>query len=126
MKDITIERNAVNLAALDADLRAALGAAVSGASYAQSVVTVHFTDKIDSGDVDKQVDTARRIVLNHDPAVLTPQQQKEQAQAAKLAAARQSNTADLDAAKFADPQLNEVARKVAWLEQEIIALRAGR
>lgn len=120
MKEITIERSAVNIESLDAELRAALGTSVSGLSVARGRVTVHLADTA----LDVEVEQARQLVIKHDPAALTPQQQQAQRQAAKLASARQANTADLDTAKFIDPLLSELAAKVAWLEQEILALRS--
>lgn len=115
--DIIIERTGVNLESLDGDLRTALGEVVSGVSAHAGLVTVHLTGK--SIPADSQ--TARQIVLNHNPAKLTPEQQHQQQQAAKLEALRQQKGGDLDAAKFDDPLLNELARKVAWLEQEILS-----
>jgi hypothetical protein len=122
MNDIIISRDTVNLEALDADLRAALGDGVSGVSFARGVVTVHLTDKA-AADAS---DTARQIVINHDPAHLTLAQQKALEQAARLDAARKANIGDLDTGQFTDPLLAELAQKIAWLEQEIIALRSGR
>jgi hypothetical protein len=122
MNDIIISRDAVNLEALDADLRAALGDGVSGVSFSRSIVTVHLTDKAapDASDI------ARQIVVSHDPAKFTAAQQQAQERAAKLDAARKANTANLDTSPFTDPLLAELAQKIAWLEQEILALRAGR
>src|SRR5262249_42833762 len=108
--------------ALDAELRATLGDAVSGISYSGGVVTVHLTAKASTDSAD----TARSIVANHDPTKLTPEQQQEQDEAAKLDAARKANKGQLDISKYTDPLLADLAQKVAWLEQEIIALRAGR
>lgn len=114
--DISIERSTVNLESLDADLRAALGEAVSGISTHAGFVTVHFTGK----SIPADTQTARQIIINHDPSKLTPAQQGQQEHAAKLASLRQQKGDDLDSAKFADPLLNELARKIAWLEQEIL------
>ncbi len=121
MTDIQIQRSAVNIESLDADLRAALGDGVSGVSVAGGIVTVHLTDKAD----DKAVVTARQITLNHDPSKLTPAQQIAVQQAIKLATLRRANQSDLDTTPFTDPLLAQLAQKIAWLEQEVIALRAG-
>jgi DNA-binding protein YbaB len=113
---------AVNAEALDEALRAALGDGVSGLSYGGGVVTVHLTGKA-SPDA---AETARSIVASHDPTQLTPAQQQAQQEAAKLDAARKANQGDLDTSQYTDPLLAGLAQKVAWLEQEVIALRAGR
>lgn len=55
-------------------------------------------------------------------ALKQARQQREQ----KLNDARRSNAADLDLSKFAGQSpLDELARKIAWLEQEIHDLRGG-
>ncbi len=119
--DITIDRKDVNLEALDAELRAALPEIISGVSLSPAGVTVHFSRRAITPDQA----TARQIVLAHDPARLTPAQEKARARAEKLKDAQRDKGSDLDADKFSDPLLNELARKVAWLEQEINALREG-
>lgn len=119
--DITINRKAINLEALDAELRAALPGIISGVSLSPAGVTVHFTGRAVPADQT----SARQIVLAHDPARLTPAQQAAQSRAEKLSAARRDKGDDLDASRFSDPLLGELARKVAWLEQEINALREG-
>lgn len=120
--DIVIERNAVNLEALDTDLRAALGNAVAGVSFGAGVVTVHLTSLALPNDAQ----TAQQIVLIHDSNKLSATQQAAAAQLVKLNAARQAQQGDLQPGNFIDPLLNQLAQKIAWLEQEIIALRAGR
>lgn len=51
-------------------------------------------------------------------------EQKQAARREKLERLRAENAADLDAAKFGgETALDELARKVAWLEQEIRDLR---
>lgn len=118
MRDIFVERKTVNLDALDAELRGIFGAALSGVSFAHGLVTVHL-----HADADADSEQVRRIVLNHDPDALTPAQQKARDQAARLEALRKEQTADLDPSRFADPLLAELARKLAWLEQEVLSLR---
>lgn len=52
------------------------------------------------------------------------QEQTRQQRQQKLSALRQSNGSDLDLSKFAGQSpLDELAQKVAWLEQEIRDLR---
>src|SRR5262249_11284272 len=122
MSDITIERSIVNLEMLDADLRAALGDGTSGVSFAHGIVTVHLTDKAAADASDR----ARQIVLNHDPAKLTTAQEQAREEAIKLDTARKANKGALDVSAFTDPLMAELAQKIAWLEQEVLALRAGQ
>jgi hypothetical protein len=119
--DIMIKRKDINLEALDAELRAALPEVISGVSLSPAGVTVHFTGRAILPDQT----SARQIVLAHDPARLTPAQEKAKARADKLRDAQRDKGSDLDVSQFKDALLNELARKVAWLEQEIIALREG-
>lgn len=116
--DITIELKVVNIEALDASLRAALGVKTSGLSYHQGILTLHLLDSASAADQD----SARAIVAAHDPAQLTPEQQAQ----SRLKQQRSENrdnpllpedyTAQL-------PLIRALAQKIAWLEQEIIDLR---
>lgn len=124
MKDITIDRiNAVNLLALDAALRSGLGSSVLGLTHNGQSVTIHLADDTPPGKI-KQAQT---IVQSHDPAQLTPEQQADILKQAKLEQARKDLAAtELDLKPFEgkDVLLEQLAKKVAWLEQEINALRA--
>ncbi|MEZ4667897.1 MAG: hypothetical protein R3E39_08285, partial [Anaerolineae bacterium] len=112
MKDITVEKiTTVNLVALDAALRSALGAFLIGVTHTANAVTVHTTD-------DTSVDTINKvktIVESHDPAQLTPDQQAEILAQAKLEQARTDYAAtELDLKVFAgkDALLEQLAQKV--------------
>jgi len=71
MKDILIERWNVNSTALDASLRAAFGEPVfGGISTGSYGVTVHLADDVTI----EQIEQARQMVIDHDPAILTPEQ----------------------------------------------------
>lgn len=122
MPEVTIAKNPINIEALDADLRAALGAGVRGVSFASGLVTVHLTSQAPAN----ASGIATTIVLSHNPNNLTPQQQAAIQQIAKLNMLRQANMSDLNTAPFIDPLLSILAQKLAWIEQEIIAIRAGR
>ncbi len=73
--DIVIERKMVNLEALDDGLRAALGALVQGVSWRRGAVVLHLHPNVTPA----QVAQARGIAQAHDPAALTPAQQRAQA-----------------------------------------------
>ncbi len=123
MKDIVIENvRAANIEALDQSLRATLGNLVFGLSYTAETLTVHLADNISKA----QQNQARALVESHDPAVLTPQQQAELTRKTKLDQARQDYGAseiDLKAYEGKDTLLEQLAKKVAWLEREVDALR---
>lgn len=123
MKDLTLDNiTAVNLLALDAALRSALGSAVIGLTHNGASVIVHLTDDAPPAKVAQ----ARALVLSHDPSQLTPDQQADILNQAKLEQARADFAAELDLAIYSgkDPLLEKLAQKIAWLEREINALRA--
>ncbi len=74
---MTIDRSfrisQVNLALLDAELRASLGEQVTGVSVLGETVTIHFADE-PAGQV---LDQAAALVNAHDATRLTPQQQAD-------------------------------------------------
>jgi hypothetical protein len=123
MKTLVIDRAAVNIDALDADLRTALGGATSGLSFHAGQVTVYLSD--DASDA--QVSQARALVQAHDPSKPTPAQQATSNRRAKLAQLRGDYGADLDTSTFVGQGvlIRLLAGKIAWLEQEVAALRAG-
>jgi len=123
MKDITIERTAaINVEALDADLRAALGEFTSGFTAGSGRVVVHLL-----GTATPQHETlARQIVRDHDPARLTQQQQQEAQRKARLDQARADYGAvelDLTPYDSQGPIIRLLAQKILWLEREITDLR---
>lgn len=79
---ITVPRKIINAPALEAELRAAAGAAYDGWSYnkpvAPDVYTLHFND----GAAQAAIDAALQAYAAHDPAVLTAEQQLEARRAA--------------------------------------------
>ncbi len=122
MKDITIERSIVNIDALDADLRAALGDITTGFSAGGGRVVVHLLDSA----TPQQETLARQIVLAHDPTRLTQQQQQEAERRSKLDQARQDyGAAEIDLTMYdtQEPIIQQLAQKIAWLEREIADLR---
>lgn len=111
----------VNVEALDAALRAALGATVIGVSAAADGVRIHL--RAETGpDAAAQ---ARSIAVKHDPQALSQRQQAERARGEQLAAARrEADDSPLDPDAFADARVRALARRVVWLALEIEALRA--
>ncbi len=120
MPDILIDRPHVNLQLLDAELRAALGAVVSGISTRAGVVIIHLRQSA-SGDQENQ---AKQLVQTHNPTALSPAQQAQKARAERLLADRARFTAPLNPTEFtANPLLQTLAARIAWLEQELRDLR---
>lgn len=73
MKDITVQKAAINPTALDAALRGALGAACSGLSFSRGTVTVHLAAEASR----QQEAQAEAIVQAHDPDALTADQEAD-------------------------------------------------
>jgi hypothetical protein len=124
MIDVTLPRASVNIDALDEQLRAALGGATSGFSIGRGEVTVHLSDTA----TPSQIEWARAIIASHDPAALTTSQQAALIRRQKLDQARRdfgASEIDLEAYAGKDELLGALARKIAWLEREIAALRAN-
>jgi len=121
MKTIALQRDRVNVEALDAALLIGLGAAYLGLSRRANLVRVHLAQEAPGTLVRK----AQRIVQEHDPDLLTPRQQRQLAIMRRLQDARRTNPTLLDLSAFADaPELlRRLALKVGWLEQEIRDLR---
>ena len=75
-----------------------------------------------------QLDQLDNLMASHDPRQLTAEQQARQVQQQQLADARQNyKGSDLDPANYASDsaRIQALARKIAWLEQEVIDLRGG-
>jgi hypothetical protein len=125
MKTLSIDVPAeVNIAALDAALRSALGAEMYGLVADGQRVTLCLADSVKPA----QVTQARRLVETHDPAQLTPEQQADLDRAARLQQSRdEAGAGELRLADFdgQDALLNQLARKVLWLEREVRVLREG-
>lgn len=71
MRNVSLERNQVNIETLDADLRTELGDAYLGLSARDGVVILHASDEIS----DAQIQSGRTIVQAHDATVLSAEQQ---------------------------------------------------
>ena len=122
MKTLTLELTAANVTALDYDLRQALTTHFFGLTYDGKQVTLVLDDAVTQNDVRQ----AQTIVATHDPAKLTPDQQAEILQAAKLDQARKDYAAselDLTVYQGKDALVEKLAEKILWLEREIHALR---
>lgn len=123
MKTLNIDLPAeVNVAALDAALRSALGAEIYGLVADGQRVTLCLADSVKPA----QINQARRLVETHDPAQLTPAQQTAADRAVRLQQSRdEAGAAELRLADFdgKDALLIQLARKILWLEREVHALR---
>ena len=122
MKTLSIDLTAANVTALDFDLRTALTTHFFGLTYDGKQVTLVLDDTVTANEVRQ----AQTIVATHDPSKLTPDQQAEILQKAKLDQARQQYaTTELDLSVYQgkDALVEKLAQKVVWLEREINALR---
>jgi hypothetical protein len=122
MIEVTVQRTSVNIEALDAQLRAALGHLTSGVSVSAGQVIVHLAETATPA----HIETARAVAVAHDPAVLTPAQQTALQDRHKLEQARRdfgASELDLSTYQGKDPLLTLLAQKIAWLERELAALR---
>ena len=124
MKTLTLELTAANIAALDTDLRAALTNHFYGLTFDGKQVTLVLDEAVTLNEV-KQ---AKNIVATHDPAKLTPDQQAEVLQKAKLEQARKDYAAtelDLSVYQGKDALVEKLAQKIVWLERELNLIRKG-
>lgn len=121
MKTITIQRSSVNIEALDAALQAVFGNRMSGISTGKYGVQVHLADDA----TPQEISQAKSIVTNHDPSVLTPEQQAEAQRQAVLEQARTANATPLNVGDYSGQTalIQALAQKISWLEQEITDLR---
>jgi len=122
MQNIIVERHAVNIEALDAELRSALGDVIAGMSTRPGAIVVHLSDAASKS----QANQAQRLVLDHDATQLTSEQSGEVDRIQRLRAARQANRTALEVDGISNNDVDTIkrlARKVAWLEQEIRDLR---
>ena len=122
MKTLAIEIAAANITALDFDLRAALTGHFYGLTFDGKQVTLVLDEAVTGNEIRQ----AQKIVATHDPAKLTPDQQADVLQQAKLEQARKDFAAselDLSVYQGKDALLQTLAQKVVWLERELNALR---
>ena len=119
--NLSINRSVVNLEGLDSELRASLPERFDGASFDGTQVTLYFSEDT----TEAVIASATRIVAEHDPTRLTPAQEEAANQVAQLKQLRAQNPTmlDLSAYEVSTPEIYRLAEKIAWLEQEILALR---
>lgn len=103
MSDIILDRQHVNMDALDATLRAALGTAISGISFAKRKVAIHFVSE-PTAEQDAQ---ARSIVQAHDATALSPGQQAVRDRNAAVAEAKPGAQAARQAAQAAHADVKD-------------------
>lgn len=125
MTDILIERSA-NIEALEAELRADLGALVKGVSAGPYGVILHLA----ADAAPHAIQQARAIAAAHDPAILTPGQQAAQTRQQTITQGRRDHAQPLNPADYipgtATPQaelIRTLAARIAWLEAELRDLR---
>ena len=96
---------------------------MSGVSYNASGVILHLSDRASAA----QIAQAEQIVADHDPSVLTSDQQAAVDRSQRLAQMRADNAADLDVNDFSSEAaaIQDLAAKIAWLEQEVRELSGG-
>ena len=124
MRDIVItDMSGVNLEALDASLRAALGATVAGISLRRAQVIVHLAADASP----QQVASARSLVQRHDPQQLSQKQQEQKQREQQIKAAHEDALAARQAATASDVsgQIALLTRRIDWLEKMLEALAAG-
>lgn len=123
MNDVAITTNkSLNMEALDAALRTALGTKVSGFSVGGGQVIVHMDDSATPA----QIQQAQQIVADHNASGLTPTQQAEQERQQALEQMRQTaGNLELQTSDYnGQPQaIQNLAQKVMWLEQELRELQ---
>jgi len=122
MKEIVLTpEQAINVRSLDAELRDVVGIGYIGLSTRLSDVIVFFEDDTTSELVRQAAD----VVANHDASILTAEQEAEIAREQALATARNRYPDALDPALFdsSPVDVQALAERLAWLEQEIRDLR---
>jgi hypothetical protein len=124
----TYTLNGLNRDALNAQLAAAFGVLYAGFADRETrtgfVVTVNLTNAATPSDIE-QLNT---LMAQHDPAALTPEQQARKQREQKLSDARRDyRGSELNPADYAGEGalIQALARKLAWLEQEIADLRGS-
>ena len=124
MREIVItDMSGVNLEALDASLRQALGATVAGISLRRAQVIVHLAAEASP----QQVASARSLVQRHDPQQLSEKQQEQKQREQQIKAAHADALAARKAATGGDvsEQIALLTRRIDWLEKALEALAAG-
>lgn len=121
MHQIIIERDGINIEALDEVLRSALNTTYIGLSTRPNEVILHLIQS----STPEQRNQARQLVLNHDSSQHTQTQQRRQQRRQRLDQLRRDNDADINEDDYALelPLFRALAQKIAWLEQEIREIR---
>lgn len=128
MNQRTYTLNGLNRDALNAQLAAAFGGLYAGFADRETragfVVTVNLTNAAAPADIE-QLNT---LMAHYDPTALTPEQQARKQREQKLGEARQNyKGSELNPVDYAGESalIQALARKLAWLEQEIAELRGS-
>lgn len=125
IQDRTFTISALNRAGLDTTLRDQLGTRYAGFSD-QLTAEGHRVTVYIHGDIDDNLyQQLSQHLTNHDAAALTPEQQAEVTRQRHLNESRAAQHITLDLSTYKDEsvQLRQLAEKIIWLEQEILALR---
>lgn len=121
MQNIRFEGLRVNSDALSTEVASELKDVLFGISTGSYGVIVHLSDDA----TPEQINRVRQIVQNHDPSVLTAEQQARIERQQKLEQVRSENGADLDVSAYDGEAalIQQMAQKIAWLEQEMQEMR---
>ena len=117
MQHIPVIKASVNIELLDSELKAVLPNLVEGISAGYNKVVVHLNDIAS----EKDIALATQIVKDHDEMLLTDEQYDKQALDAVIQTDRDLYGDDIIDAKTVT--LEQLAKRVAWLENEIRDLR---
>lgn len=128
MNQQTYTLTGLNRDALNAQLVAAFGALYAGFADRETrtgfVVTINLTNAATPADIEQ----LNSLMGRYDPTALTPEQQARKQREQKLSEARQNyKGSELNPADYAGESalIQALARKLAWLEQEIAELRGS-
>jgi hypothetical protein len=120
MMTIEVERHIINMALLEEQLQAVAGEAYAGISTLPGRVVAYLTDTATPALAER----VHEAIQQHDATQLTADQVRAAADKAALEAARSANGVPVNPADYSqNALLQQLARKVAWLEQEIRDLR---
>lgn len=119
MLEIWIERADVNVELLDSQLRSVGSDLFYGFSAQQGGITLYMSNDV-SSDLREQLEQMAR---DHDATQLTPQQQAAIARQEMLAQGRAAAPLDLADYAASSVEIQALASKIAWLEQEMRDLR---
>jgi hypothetical protein len=109
MINVEVARASANVEALDQVLRREFGHLCSGLSLGPGVITIHLDDRATA----VQIERARFMVQEHNPAVLTPEQEEKLIKRQRLDQARW-NLGEID--------LDKLTPLERWLLLEVTRL----